>query len=114
MKKWVISKPYVSPHFKKGKSKTIFTVCGMENFKVNSLHRTFGWYSKPSLALDAVKKNNCDLYECAYQYIVVEEVKEGVFGLAIKEWWHKWDKKEKKFLPISKPKETNGIINWSM
>lgn len=106
--------PFHNPHFKKGKSKTIFTVCGMENFKANSLNATFGWYSKLSLALDAVKKNDCDFHEAVYQYIVVEEVKEGDFGMAIKEWWFKWDKKEKKFLPISKPKETLGTINWGI
>lgn len=103
-----------NPHFKKGKSETIFTICGIEKFKHPSLKRIFGWHSKLSKAIGAVTENKSDLYECAYKYIVIEEVKEGVFGMACKEWWFKWDYKKEKFLSIPKPKETNNIVNWGI
>ena len=44
--------------------------------------------------------------------MVIEEVKEGVFGMVVKEWWFEWDYKAKCFYSILKPKETKeGLQN---
>ena len=109
-------KPYINPNFKKGDSKTIFTIHSMENpdGSYQSLHRTFGWYSSAMKAYKAVRNNECDIYENVYDYVVIEEVKEGTHGSAIKEWWFKWSKTKDEFLPISKPTETKGIVNWGI
>lgn len=105
---------YESPHFKKDGSETIFTICGMTGLLSTNDRRTFGWYAKLNGALDAVVKNKCDLHECYYQYVVIEEVKEGVFGMAIKEWWFKWNKNKRNFFSIQKPKETNRLVSWGI
>ena len=109
---------YINPHFKKGKSKTIFTVCAVSGFDRNELglKRTYGWYTKLKDAYKDVIANRGDLWESSYDYIVIEEVKEGVWGMAIKEWWFKWNWQDSKkgFHPIRKPKETKGTINWSI
>lgn len=105
---------YESPHFKKDGSETIFTVCGLASFEPGDLKGTFGWYANLNSALDAVVNNKCDIHECVYQYMVIEEVKEGIFGMAIKEWWFKWNKNKRKFLSIQKPKETNRLVSWGI
>ena len=126
--KTLITISYDNPHFKKGKSKTIFTVCGIEGFMPSrgnrtrkqysklppKLQRTFGWYSNLKDACKDVKNNMGELWEYAYDYIVIEEVKEGVWGMAIKEWWFKWNRKKKAFFSIRKPKETISIVNWGI
>jgi len=107
---------YFNPNscFKKGEAKTIFCVCGMENFRYPSKRRTYGWYSKFGKAIEAVQDNRGELWEYCYDYIVVEEVKEGVWGLAVKEWWFKWNRRSKKYRSINKPNATKGTVNWSI
>lgn len=105
---------YNNPYSSKSKNKTIFLICGMENFKPIGLKRTFGWFLKLQDAIDCVENNTGDLHECAYRYIVVEEVMEGVWGIGISERWFKFDEKQHGFYQIPKPEETNNIINWSL
>lgn len=100
--------------------KTIFTVHGMSDVFMCKgylgLHRTYGWYSKAKDAQKSVKENKGDLYECAYRYIIIEEVKEGVWAGAFKgrEWWYEWNRKEKKYVPIEKPEELCNVTCFAM
>jgi hypothetical protein len=100
--------------FKRDESKTIFTVTGIEGFSKEDVHRSFGWYADKNDAIRDVLKNSCDIYEYSHTYALIEEIKEGIYGFSIKEWWFKWDEKDERYVPIAKPKESVGIINWSL
>jgi len=111
------NKPPKTPLFNSRPRKTIFTVHCREDIDFKnpkSNQRTFGWFSKKSDALKCVKINNCDIYECSHTYAVVEEIQEGVFGPAIREWWFKWDKKHERYLNIDKPKELYNVVNFGL
>ena len=106
---------YDSPVFKRGNSKTIFTVCAMENLSPkHGQLRTFGWYSDMDGALEAVKNNDGEIHECRYDYAVIEEVKEGIFAITVREFWFKWNNKKSSFISIRKPKGTMNTINWGI
>ena len=96
--------------------KTIFTVTSIEgfDFKKPNTHRSFGWYAESNDAIRDVLKNSCDIYELSHTYALIEEIREGIYGCSIKEWWFKWDDKDERYVPIAKPKESVGIINWSL
>ena len=93
-------------------SPCIFTVHGMANLTSNSKNRTFGWYPKFLDAEKAVRKNCCNIYEFQYDYMVIEEIPEGVFGLRKQEWWYKWNGKE--FIKINKPQEIFNVVNFGI
>jgi len=112
--KTITGVPFYRTGLKKGNCKTIFAICGIENLSRTGSKATFGWYSRLAQAIDRVINTSDDLYECCYDYVVIEEIKEGAYGLSVREWWFKWNSQKKAFIPIHKPKETNGIINWSM
>ena len=109
----MIAFEYRNPHFERSNRKTIFTICGMSDYR-KTMPRTFGWYSELQNALTSVEKNQGDLREYLYNYIVIEEIPEGVWGIALGEWWFKWNKKKNTFVPIRKPKKTYGTVNWAM
>jgi len=110
-----MKKIYNTILFPKGKAKTIFTITGIEGFDLRKdAHRCFGWSSKLGRAAQAVLNNECDIYECSHTYVLIEEIKEGTFGLSRREWWFKWSDKKRAYFSIPKPEETKGIINWSI
>lgn len=96
------------------KSKTIFTVHCMVNTNRISERRTFGWFAELYDANCAVRYNRCDIHECYYNYAVIEEINQGIFGMAVKEWWWKWDKKQQRYLSINKPKKFKQLTNFGM
>jgi hypothetical protein len=74
-------------------------------------HRTFGYFSNAKEACQAVAENRCNMHECLYNYLVVENIGEGIHPLAEEEIWYKW---QDKWVPCSKPEALVGIINWAL
>ena len=112
-----MKKSHTNPHFRKNKGKTIFVVHAMAAYKHDFgsfQSRTFGWFSSFELADKAVRTNQCDIYECLYQYVIIEEIADGIHGPCYREWWYKWDKEDEIFESVEKPIETKNIMNWSM
>lgn len=76
--------------------------------------RSFGWFSTKERAVAAVEKNQCDLHECYYEYIVVEEVPEGIHAIGDNRWWFCWDTEEDKWKSCEAPHECVNIVAWSL
>jgi hypothetical protein len=63
--------------------------------------RTFGYFEDKEVALEAVKKNWCDIQERLYRYAVVEYIEEGLYNLATDRWFFEWDEDKETFEAIT-------------
>lgn len=91
----------------------IYTVTGLStDDEIGS--RVFGWYSELEYADEAVLDNTCDIHECAYDYVVVEKISEGVFVCAHEEWWYRWDELNKKYVRTTKPEAWINQISFGI
>jgi len=108
-------KSHKHPWNKSNNANTIFVITAIEDIELGANDKAcFGWFSSWDAARDAVLKNKCDIRECLYNYVVIEEVPEGIQSCSINEWWFKWNKDNRSYVAIDKPKETQGIINWGI
>lgn len=62
--------------------------------------RTFGYYEDKDVAIEAVKKNWCDIQERLYRYAVVEYIEEGLYNPATERWFFEWNESEHQFCSI--------------
>jgi hypothetical protein len=79
--------------------------------KQNS-ERCFGYYKEKEKAVNAVETNLYDMWETIYNYIVIENVEEGVHPFAKVVGWYKYNKELNKYEPIKI--ERTGFSNYSM
>ena len=95
--------------------KYIYTITGVEDpFNAVSHRRCFGWFTTLDEAVDAVETNRCEIRECLYDYMIIEQFSPGLYCGVQEEWWWKWNRKRKKFLRIKKPKKISNVINWGI
>jgi hypothetical protein len=80
---------------------------------VNPNKRCFGFFKELSKARVAVSCNVGDLEEQYYNYIVIEEILEGIHSIPISENWYYYNT-ENGWVPCSKPEWSIGIVNWSI
>jgi len=73
--------------------------------------RTFGYYSDAKVACAAVAENRCNMHECLYNYLVIENIGQGIHALADEEIWYRW---EDKWVQCPKPDALVGIVNWAI
>lgn len=76
--------------------------------------RTFGYYSSPVEALEAVLQNKSNLQEGLYDYVVIEAMEEGIHPISVKEDWFNWDKELNTWKRCEKPAEFKNTINFSL
>jgi len=82
--------------------------------------RTFGYYKALLDAINAVENNYGDMQECLYNYIVIEELHEGIHSLVEKEYWYNWvgerslSENSGKWVLCEKPDWAAGTINWGI
>lgn len=62
--------------------------------------RTFGYYETETDAIEAVLGNYCDIFEYYYTYAVVEHIEPGLYCLATKRWFFKWNEAVNKYEAI--------------
>jgi hypothetical protein len=77
--------------------------------------RCFGYFIKKEDAIKAVENNESDLHECLYDYIVIENLKEGLYcGMEFNpsEIWFQWNGTE--WLECIKPDFAKNIVNWAI
>jgi len=74
-------------------------------------HRTFGFYKEHHDAVEAVIENRCNMHECLYNYLVLENFEEGIHPLATAEEWYRWDGR---WVPCSKPTDLEHLISWAL
>jgi hypothetical protein len=74
--------------------------------------RTCGWFFKFENAEETIFKNYYDIHEECYNYAIIEECKEGLFGSLDEklEHWYKW--KDGRYKSAQKPKEYKGIVDF--
>ena len=59
--------------------------------------RTFGYYKDKDEAIEAVKKNLCDIQERIYKYSVIEHITEGIYNIADERLFFEWNDEKKEF-----------------
>lgn len=75
--------------------------------------RTFGFYVNCSDAMAAIKENRCNMHECLYNFLVLEEVAEGIHPIAETEVWFEWSDTGG-WIISKKPAEYDCVINWAI
>lgn len=96
-------------------NKSIYTITSIPHHSVKgaNLFRIVGFYFDIDKARDVVLNNYGSLDECAYyQYIVIEEIKEGLYHMVEKEEWYSWRKD--KWVKTRKPRRFKQCVNFSM
>lgn len=74
----------------------IYTITGLTELTTENSwpnfgdERTFGYYTNKEKAIDAVKHNALDIHETIYNYVIVEEVEEGLYNPSCTRWWFKY------------------------
>lgn len=80
--------------------------------------RSPGWFTSWREADQCVKENWGDIFECGYHYAVIEQVPPGLYaqpnGGLRAEWWYKWNKGKKTYVPITKPDRFKRNISWGI
>ena len=85
-----------------------------DEIKVEKFTRTFGYYRGFHKALEAVKKNTGNMCECLYNYLIMEQIGEGVHALGEEVEWFKWNDTKNGWVPCARPEWAKGIINWAL
>lgn len=70
--------------------------------------RCVGYYKDLEEAKKVVKNNKCDIFECLYEYAVIEKVEEGLYQLPKEEYWFKINDDFNGYKEIEKPNEFKG------
>jgi len=73
-------------------------------------HRCFGFFYTLARAKIVVEENQCDMHECRYQYIVIEEIMPGIHSTAKALQWYKWE--DNKWNKCESP-DFSYITNWA-
>lgn len=95
--------------------KTAFFVTSIENGWPSALKRCFGFFFTEKEAINAVLNNDCDIHECLYEYVVIEEINDGIHGGVVNEIWFEWNRKKSGWEKISKkPVFAKRICNWGI
>lgn len=73
---------------------------------------TFGYFSDHDEAHGCVARNTGDMHECLYNFLVIEDVPEGIHPLPKSECWFEWDGEQELWQSIDAPEFSRRIINW--
>lgn len=83
--------------------------------KKTKSHRTFGFFNHYWTAMSAINNNQGDMYECLYDYIILEYIEEGVHPTVIHEEWFEWDQDKHKWSVMnSRPIQVSQTTNWAL
>lgn len=91
----------------------ITVITGMSSLSDMADNRCFGYYTSLDEALERVQFGH-DLEERSYNYLVIENVAEGVYPTSEEIRWFKWNENQNAWQQIDKPKETQHVINWAL
>lgn len=74
--------------------------------------RTFGHYPTQIDAEIAIEDNRCDMQECLYNYIVLEQIDYGIHAFGDNQVWFEW--RDYMWQRIDKPEWAKGTLNWAI
>jgi hypothetical protein len=76
--------------------------------------RTFGHYGTQIDAEIAIEENRCDMHECLYNFIVLEEIGYGIHTFGDNQSWFRWSDRKRQWVGMKKPKWAKGTLNWAI
>lgn len=78
--------------------------------------RTVAWYSRLDTAQQSVVENWGDIWETTYQYVVIEELEQGLYPQVTAEYWYEWQSGEVggRYEPCSKPVAFERTISFAI
>lgn len=90
---------------------SIYTIMSMTNLEKDAMTgmpyfgstSCPGFYTNSLDAFEAVKNNNCDIFETCYKYALIEEVEEGMYGLTPNRWWFEYNLESGLYEEIEEP-----------
>jgi len=72
-----------------------------------------GWFSTKEDAICAVIRNDMDIHEDTYNYVVIEEVCEGLYGEGEDvQYWYVWNDDDNKYELCEQPSFAYGTIHF--
>ena len=74
--------------------------------------RCIGFYYQELDAVTAVETNKGEMHECLYNYLVIEEIPDGVWRSTISEKWYEWSYRQK-WEQCQKPAQYRQVCNIS-
>ena len=81
--------------------------------KIKHTTHTFGYHYGLKQALHALRENHGDMYECLYNYLVIEQIDDGIQSLVNAYIWFKW-KEGIGWTKCDRPVWARGITNWAI
>lgn len=90
--------------------KKIYVVTTIRSDPETNRIRTIAWTAELGDALRIVQDNMGDIAESGYYDLaVIEEIFEGVYPIASRQWWWKWISKSERWIPIKRPVMYEGF-----
>lgn len=80
----------------------------------NGQTRCVGYFSAFLNATKAIEENKCDYNEYKWDFIVIEEVYQGIWVTPVNEYWYKWNIDTKTFLQCNKPSCFYGTTGFGI
>ena len=106
------------------KCSSIYTITTIEKLEPDDKYycqhgdtRCVGFYHDKKSAEEAVEENRCDIFECLYDYAVIEQTPPGVYGTSSAEyerWFYKYDHENKRYDPIEEPECVKHIYGFGV
>lgn len=90
----------------------IFTLTAISDCRPIDDKRTWGYCLTREEAINAVARNDGNMMDCYYDYLVIEEYRPGVMSPAEGELWFKWE--NDRWQSCARPAFADGIVNWAM
>ena len=79
-----------------------------------SSRRCWGFFGSFEDAECAVLENDADIYECEYEYMVIEDYRMGLMTIGKDPHWYQYNYTTEKFNPIETPDWAVNIVNWGI
>lgn len=76
--------------------------------------RTWGYYKERETAVHALHENWGDMWECLYEYALIEEIEEGICPYASNRQWFKWDTEREGYFEIEEPECVKCFVNFAL
>jgi hypothetical protein len=105
---------------KKTNKNEMFFITAFEKLPDKNLNtgnsRCFGFYPEYDMAVEALHKNRCDIYEYCYSYAVIEKIGQGIHQVCLNEdrQFFKWNEIKEGFYEINEPEEVINLLNFSL
>lgn len=87
----------------------------IDGHKFSDKGRTWGWYQQYEDAVNAVMKNHSDMWECDFNYALIEEVPEGALPCSEVSQWFQASRYPALIIEKCEPPPySNGICNFTI